>query len=146
MQMFLYKTTDENNVINKEITDLKEVDIKFKDSTDIRTPIVVLHSDEYIDFNYCYIPTFHRYYFINNVTVNPNKIYTLDLICDVLETYKEDILKSYATVIRTDNGNGYIDDDYTKEVRKDVKTIDFENPFLNRNNPNYILITAKGGK
>ena len=49
MLMKLYKTTDRDNVIRKTLTNEVEYQIKFKDRADVRTPIIVLKSDTFID-------------------------------------------------------------------------------------------------
>ena len=144
MLMKLYKTTDRDNVIRKTLTNEVEYQIKFKDRADVRTPIIMLKSDTFIDSNYAYIPDFGRYYFIRNVQVFPNKIYQLTLRCDVLQSFMNDILNSVATIIKSENGNNYIDEKYVREVRKNVTTVDFEKPFKNYDAPEYILITGKG--
>ncbi len=144
MLMKLYNTRDKDNVIRKRLTDETSYNIKFKDRANVRTPIIILKSDTFIDNNYAYIPDFGRYYFIRDIQVFPNKIYQLSLRCDVLESFKQDILNAYATIIRSNNGNNYIDQNYVKEVRKQVSTVDFEKPFNNYDEPEYILITGKG--
>ena len=144
MLMKLYKTTDRDNVIRKTLTNETEYQIKFKDRADVRTPIIMLKSDTFIDSNYAYIPDFGRYYFIRNVQVFPNKIYQLTLRCDVLQSFMTDILNSVATIIKSENGNKYIDENYVREVRKNVSTVDFQKPFKSYDEPEYILITGKG--
>ena len=136
MLMKLYKTTDRDNVIRKTLTNETEYQIKFKDRADVRTPIIMLKSDTFIDSNNAYIPDFGRYYFIRNVQVFPNKIYQLTLRCDVLQSFMNDILNSVATIIKSEN--------YVREVRKNVSTVDFQKPFKSYDEPEYILITGKG--
>ena len=144
MLMKLYDTDDKDNVIRKHLTNEVEYNIKFKDKANVRTPVIILKSDTFISSNYAYIPDFGRYYFIRDIQVFPNKIYQLSLRCDVLESFKDDILNAFATIIKSNNGNSYINENYVKEVRKTVNTIDFEKPFLDTDNPVYILITGKG--
>ena len=55
-----------------------------------------------------------------------------------------DILNSVATIIKSENGNKYIDENYVREVRKNVSTVDFQKPFKSYDEPEYILITGKG--
>lgn len=143
MRILLYNTEDEVNVLNKTLTDETEYKIKVKRLTSVQSPIIRLRSDTYINFNYAYIPTFDRYYYIEKTQVFPNHIYELTLRCDVLKSYEQDILNSEATIISDDVGNSYINDGYTKEVKKNVSYTDFQQPFLDLNNPEYIMITAK---
>lgn len=115
----LYNTKDSNNVINKTKTDLTSYDIKFKDVADIQNPTIILRSETPIKNNYAYIPDFDRYYFIDSISIQPNKIYHLNLTVDVLESFKDDILNSMGTIIRKENSNKYYDNDYMNEIRKE---------------------------
>lgn len=149
MNIILYKTTSANNVINKRLTEATPYGIKLKDTTNLTHPVIVLHDYSNLffshNFNYAYIEEFGRYYFIDDIKVGPNRIYTITLSCDVLESFKTDILASNATIISSKSGNNYINERYTKEVRKDVKYIEFEKrPFRDFYSPNYVLITSKG--
>lgn len=149
MDIILYKTNSANNVINKTLTETTPYSIKLKDITNLTHPVIMLHdaTNTFFSkkFNYAYIQEFGRYYFIDDIKVGPNKVYTITLSCDVLESFKTDILASNATIISSKNGNNYINEGYTKEVRKDVKYIEFEGkPFRDFYSPNYVLITSKG--
>lgn len=91
MIMKMYNTSDSNNTINKTLSNETEFEIKLKGETDIKTPVVVLHSDSIILFNYAYIPEFHRFYFVDKIELFPNGIYNISLKVDVLESFKADI-------------------------------------------------------
>ena len=102
MQLILHKTTDSNKVINKTLTDTVDLNITLKRDTDIIRPIILLSKVSGINFkqyNYAHIPDLNRYYFINSVESVNNSIDKLSLECDVLETYKADILSSEAIYI-----------------------------------------------
>lgn len=115
----LYNTSSPNNTINKVLQDEREFNITFKDTADIINPTVKLYSKSLLLYNYAYIPDFGRYYFINNITTVPKDIYILDLKCDVLESFKDDILQATGLITRNANGNPYFDGgDYLTEVRK----------------------------
>lgn len=121
MKIVFYNTSSANNVINKELTNVHEYDIKLKEDTSIKLPKIVLKSDEYIDFNYAYIEKFKRYYFVDKIEIYPNGIYNLYLRCDALETYKEDILKCDGYITQQkQNVNKYYDSGYKVELRKEV--------------------------
>lgn len=114
-----YKTESSANTINKIINFVADIDVKFKDEVNIYNPTIALKYDDLIDFNYMYIEKFNRYYFIETVEVFPNKIYHLTLKCDVLMSFKDDILNSYGNITRQTNYNDYYDFDYSSEVRKE---------------------------
>lgn len=120
MILKLFNTTDSNNTIGKTLTDEQTFDIAFKDTFDITNPIVMLKSDVPILKNYAQIPEFGRYYFITSIQIHPNKIYKLFLECDMLETYKDDILASKGLVTRAGEGNQFYDGGLNSEVRKEI--------------------------
>ncbi len=108
MQIILYNTADDDNVLNKTLKDeLLISNVKLKSPVNINNPILSLSSKivyddgygggwtyETKDYNYAYIPAFERYYFIENITLQSNNINVLTLKVDVLKTYENDILNS----------------------------------------------------
>lgn len=121
MLMKMYDTKSSNNVINKLLENEHEFDIKFKDKTDIVNPVVILSSPTLILSNYAYIPDFNRYYFVDKIELFPNSIYHIALRCDVLESFKAEILASSGFINQqTNNVNKYYNSNYQSEVRKEV--------------------------
>ena len=121
MLMKMYDTKSSNNVINKVLENEHEFYIKFKDKTDIVNPVVILHSATFILSNYAYIPDFHRYYFVDKIELFPNSVYNITLRCDVLESFKDDILASSGFINQqSQNVNKYYNSNYQSEVRKEV--------------------------
>lgn len=72
--------------------------------------------------NYAYIPEFNRYYFINDIISVRRNIWQLIMNVDVLMSYKDELLKLDAFVLRNEfDFNKYVKDDlltyyYDKEV------------------------------
>lgn len=123
MLMKLYTTKTPNNTIGKILENETEYNIKFKSQADRTKPVVVLMSETMIDFNYAYIPDFKRYYFVESIEVTPNKIYNISLRCDVLESFKNDILESSGFVNQQTTPNKYYNSDYQTEIKKEVDVI-----------------------
>lgn len=108
MDIYLYNTADDDNVLNKTLKDeLLISNVKLKNPVNINNPILSLSSKivyddgygggwtyETKDYNYAYIPAFERYYFIENITLQSNNINVLTLKVDVLKTYENEILNS----------------------------------------------------
>ena len=116
----MYMTTDNTNRINKKLTFIEDVEIKFKDDVNLITPVIVLKFDDLINFNYVYLDKFKRYYFIEDVEIYPNKIYNIRLVCDVLMSFKDDILNSYGNITTQTTFNPYYDSGYNEEIRKEI--------------------------
>ena len=64
-----------------------------KEDCDISSPVITLscpkdsNSNNIIDFNYCYITEYSRYYFINSITFGMGDIITISCSCDVLYSF-----------------------------------------------------------
>lgn len=119
MDIYLYNNNNPSNTINKTLTNEKHFNINFKDIADINNPTIKLTSTQLLMFNYCYIPDFERYYFINNISTTPNGVYILTLKCDVLESFKDDILQSDGLVTRHKDGSKFFDSEYYSEITKE---------------------------
>lgn len=114
MKLRLYNVTDGDNVINKVIpdTDFIELDIRLKRDVDISNPILILSGITGIDYNkynYAQIVEFKRFYYIDSISNLSAKLSQLQLSCDVLETYKDEILSSRAKFKRNIRAGDYID-------------------------------------
>lgn len=102
--------------------------ITLKETTSITTPVIELHASA-IGFNYCYIPTFGRYYFVQQTRILNNARIEFALTVDVLATYKSDILASSLYVLRSasDYNNKLVDDTWTHTTgyTESVSTVAF---------------------
>ena len=137
-----YSNNDSTNTINKTLVFIIDIDVKFKEEVNIYSPSIMLKYDDLIDFNYLYIDKFKRYYFIEDVEVFPNKIYKLTLKCDVLMSFKDDILNSYGNITSQTNYNDYYNFNYSSEVRKEVNI--YKSNYIMSNETNTILVTLGG--
>ena len=123
MDIQLYVTSDDDTIMNKMLELRYDITMELKDTTNITQPVILLYESEDLDLrsvNYAYLPEFKRYYFIRSVNVAPNNIYQLLLECDVIETFKEEILNSTAEITRKIGTDDYLDIGTTSEVRKDA--------------------------
>ena len=139
MELRLHVVLDSDNVINKELNEPVIVDIRLKADTDITNPSIVLSATniDYDIFNYAYIPQLKRYYFINNITNINNTMWRLDMSCDVLETYKNDILGSKARFYRNIRNGDYVNAAIDEELHKTVSIHNSDVIFDNQ--PNFVL-------
>ena len=102
MQLYLYRTNDLNNVVDKTLTNEAVLNINLKRDTDIIRPKIPLAKSGVIDlktFNYAYIPDLNRYYFINVVESINNNVDVLYLEVDVLMSYSAEIKTGIKTYI-----------------------------------------------
>lgn len=143
MIMKMYNTSDSNNTINKTLANETEFNIKLKGDTSITRPVVVLHSNSIILFNYAYIPEFNRYYFVDKIELFPNDIYNISLKVDVLESFKNDIKNSRGLISKQTNINNYYNDSYESEIKKEVDLYK-SNVTFDLNKKSKILVTIGG--
>ena len=110
MELKLYTVNDGDNVINKTMTLKDTMEINLKRDVDIINPRLILIPNLPTGFsgiNYAEIPLLNRFYFVDSITNISNTLWQLDLSCDVLETYKSDILASKARLYRNLKAGDY---------------------------------------
>lgn len=107
IDLILYSINDGDNVINKNLVNGVTIPIHLKQGFDIINPEIVLNGD-YRGFNYAHIPSLNRFYFINNVEQLNLRLVKLNMTCDVLETYKSEILNLNAIFIRDSKDGDYV--------------------------------------
>lgn len=122
----MMKLTSERNVIGKKWTGATSIEGKLIYDQSITTPSILVNGNS-IDFNYAYIGLFNRFYFVTDVIVRNKDLIEVKLKSDPLQSFKEEILNSYAAVDRQKhNGNKFIDDPYMwTQVNNNVKILPF---------------------
>ena len=112
MKLKLYAVNDGKNVINKTMTLKITMEINLKRDFDIINPRLILIPSLPTGFsgiNYAEIPELNRFYFVDSIANISGALWQLDLSCDVLETYKADILASKARLYRNLKAGDYFD-------------------------------------
>lgn len=108
-------------------------EVEFKDVTNLYTPSVILSVDRFKDgtkiknpmeFNYCYIPDFGRYYFVRSWSWILGR-WECDLEIDVLATFKTQIGNTTTYVLRSAS---YCDPDIV-DTKYPTKAEDAKNPY-----------------
>ena len=105
-------------------------DIVLKGAVTITAPVIEL-SRAAIDYNYCYIPAFGRYYFVQSATILTNDIIEYSLSEDVLATWRSSIFAASCYVLRSasDYNLKLVDDTctHTTDFSETVNTIALPN-------------------
>ena len=110
MELKLYAVNDGENVINKTMTLKDTMEINLKRDVDIINPRLILIPNlptGFAGINYAEIPLLNRFYYVDSITNISATLWQLDLSCDVLETYKADILASKARLYRNLKAGDY---------------------------------------
>lgn len=144
MKLFLYTINDPENVVNKVLPVPYEMNIRLKSDTDLTNPSILLSSVlgvNYLDFNYCYIPQLERYYFIQSIDSVNAKIWRLTCECDVLMTYKADILASNARLRRNIKNGDYFNASIDSSI---LKTVSLHNSNVTIGDDHSLILTTVG--
>lgn len=141
----LYHNASDPNVLGKSLTTLQGTQGTMKRATSIINPIFTVKGDvgSIAGLNYCYVPQFHRYYFINDIVSIRNDLWQISCHCDVLETYKAGLLDTSAVIARQEyNYNLLLDDGTLKSTANPIiKVKQFPSNFANLGNT-FVLTTV----
>lgn len=144
MLLTLYATKSDFNVINKELENALDIEINVRSNFDIINPQLRLSKIvgvDFQDYNYCYIPELNRFYFINQVSAINADIFSFECSCDVLESYKTEILASNARFMRQMKTGDYYDGSIDANVNKTVSKFEGNKGF---NGESSMILTTVG--
>lgn len=121
MQLILYTTESAENVINKTLANPLLMNINLRRGMDISNPVLRLKfSGSMSQYNYAHIPEFNRYYFITDVESVNSNIWSFRLSVDVIESFKSEILSSFARYNRNLRTGDYQAVSLGENVKTDV--------------------------
>ena len=110
MTLVLYKTQDEKNKLNKNLSQIASLTGTLRSECSIINPILDIQAD-LIEGNYIYINEFKRYYFIDEIISLRNGYWEVHCSVDVLMSYKNNILQLKGILSRSSNKyNSYLQD------------------------------------
>ena len=143
MKIEFYKNSSEKNKIGKFLSSVLTLNGNLRDECSITSPSILVEATSLVDYNYCYIPEFKRYYFISDITSVRNNLWRVSLKCDVLESFKSDILNLSCIVDKQQNqsySNNIDDGSYVNRADSFVEIANYQNGF--NSSGEFILITA----
>lgn len=114
MEVILYKNSSENNVIGKSLVQIKRVECNLKNDVSVINPtLVIAYTENILGSNYCFIPKFNRYYFIDEIVPITADRCVVKCRVDVLESFSDNIRNLMAVVDKQSSGvvaNEYVND------------------------------------
>ena len=117
MELKLFQNKSSENTINKNLTLITTKNINLKQSTNLYQTFLVFKNDNTTDYSKInYAKMLDKYYFVSHETLQNNSLIRLHLKEDVLETYKDDILKSSADIVEKSTPNNVRNIKTSKEV------------------------------
>lgn len=132
------------NAVNKTLQANEEYTGVLNATFNVLTPVVRFRTRTPASFNYVFIESLNRYYFVSELNQDGD-ICTVRLRVDVLQTYKEKILASSATLTKGENVNKYLSNrSNVVDVRPNIRKLDFPNKELINETGSIIMVTIKG--
>lgn len=132
------------NTVNKTLQENEEYTGVLNATFNVLTPVVRFRTRTPVSFNYVFIESLNRYYFVSELNQDGD-ICTVRLRVDVLQTYKEKILASSATLTKGTNVNKYLSNrSNVVDVRPNIRKLDFPNKELINETGSIIMVTIKG--
>lgn len=149
MDINLYNTPDEQNVIGKVKTLIDTASCTIKGNISYENPVLLLAYDgDVVDqINYIEIPELNRCYFITDLINLTGGRYEVHGKVDVLESFKESLAALSVIVDKVfdqNTGNLFLDDGSFVTENKEFNTV-LNYPSGFNDEGEYILITAGGG-
>lgn len=146
MEIKLYKTYSPRKKLVKDLTDGITLVGTLRAQSSVMSPTFTIQDTSVVGYNYCYIPNFGRWYYINAIDALRANLYELSLGIDVLMTYAAQIRNNYAIVDKVESlgaAYNYINDgSWVNTNRMKQSIINFATGF--NDNGEFILITAGG--
>ena len=110
-----YTCNAERNRLNKNsfLTNSYNCTGLLKDNTSVIDPIIRIEKNliDVVQFNYMYIQSFNRYYFITDIISLSNYICEVQAHVDVLSSFREEIILNEAIISKSENNwNLYLND------------------------------------
>lgn len=151
MNIYLYKTADNNNKVVKELTEKIVVTGVLRTECSVLNPIIEIETVLNIsNYNYAKVEDFNRYYFITNIDVINDKLWKISLRCDVLMSYASDIHELDVNILRNPSRfNLMVEDNQLQKFADDrIQCYNFPNSLLSgsENQFKYYLTVIGGGE
>lgn len=138
----LYKNNSDNNVVNKNITKVGEINVRLKEPVEREAPQLLVSGVIDDSYDYLYIPEWNRYYYVEYKRQYSQSIYLVNTKIDVLKSFRSKILSARAIVEHCETlKNNYVNDStWVSDVRRTTNIKNFSSGF--EDDPKFVLITA----
>lgn len=131
MRIKLYKVYDEENKLNKTLNSELVLTGSLKTEISVFNPIIMLKSVNFnfLEYNYCFIEDFNRYYFIEDIEIDALALFEIKLREDVLMSFNSDIKNMTVQINESSNPNSNFIDCKMSDKKELIQSIDLKNPF-----------------
>ena len=147
MEIVLYINGSERQAVRKNLQSSYTLTGSLRGESSVINPSFLIETSNPSQYNYCYIPSFNRYYFITDIISVRTNIWRINCNVDVLMSFQSEILNLDVIVSDASNGDRdsptYMEGDVWKStVKTKTDVISFPQGLLD--NGEYILITSGG--
>ena len=114
--IIFYNMTGEKTLLDKTnvLKNATTISGELKTPSSMITPSILIEKQAVPTWNYCYISSFNRYYFIREITSVNNRLWQVDMVVDVLMTYKTEIRGIKARALYSFSGDSNMIDPRVK--------------------------------
>lgn len=145
MEIVLYQNMSERQAVTKDLRNGFQLIGSLRNETSVIKPNILIEATNPSGFNYCYIPEFGRYYFIDDMTCLRTNLWRIECSVDVLMSFRDGILN--LNVIVSDDTSPdqeqYMSGDvWAATVKSKTDVLNFPSGLLDTGE--YILITSGG--
>ena len=145
--------SDDNRRIDKVFTPIKQgVEANIYGKIDLLGPVLkVAYDAVLLEANYCYVPAFHRFYYIDNISGEAGEILYLACRVDVLKSYENELLNLVVEVGRSSATQCKFLSDSQMPIKTDLQVQNYEfssTPFSTADvvSGNYLLTVIGGSE
>ena len=130
MDIYLMVNSSPNNQVSKSLSTAATLSGTLREETSIIDPVIKIEGDvsTYAFANYCYIPDFGRYYYINNIRSIRNNLFEISCHVDVLQTYSTGIRGNSALIRRQQDKWNLLINDGSVRTYADSHTLEYAFP------------------
>lgn len=134
MNIYLYKLAKRVNSTKRPTGSGTLFNCDLKQPTSMMSPEILINLDDMTsipDFNYAYIPSFNRYYHINDIT-SMGHLWSISMTCDVLATYRTEIGSADLYMLRSTAAydGSVVDNYYPLSTDHTIQTYNTNTPWL----------------
>lgn len=144
MDVNFYINKSSNNSVNKILELISKINVNFKNDLDISSPEIklLLNDLDFNKINYVEIPELERFYFIERFARINNRMGIIYLNCDLLSSFKDDIINSNALFMRSIKNGDYVNIQETSKYTQTVRTV--RSDYIYNEGETLILTSVRG--
>lgn len=145
MDIILSTTHDEPNRLNKSLNNQTTITGTLKNDCSVIEPVIIIEISNPSGFNYMYIPSFNRYYYITNIESVRYGLWRISAKVDVLMSFADEIANTIIAVgnVQSSFNSNYLPSSIWKSLVK-TKTDIIVFPDGLNDDGEYILLTSGG--